>query len=160
IRFHSGISLAASFADETAKFTKSKVGLIPCADGGTKISQWQPGEILFDHAIMMTKLAMRTSNLGGIIWHQGESDCRNFDADKYRKDFLTMVTQLRKAINAENLPFIMGEISESIAADGWNVKDNPSKMNRLLHTLKDEIPCCEIALATGLDLKDDGHLFL
>lgn len=36
--FHSGISLAASFADELQKQTKKKIGLIPCAFGGTKIS--------------------------------------------------------------------------------------------------------------------------
>lgn len=50
--------------------------MIPCADGGTKIKQWQPGELLYDHAVAMAKLAMRTSKLCGIIWHQGESDCR------------------------------------------------------------------------------------
>ena len=69
----SGIGLAASFADEYAKTTQKAAGLIPCADGGTRIAQWMPGEILFDHAVMMTKLAMRTSEFGGIIWHQGES---------------------------------------------------------------------------------------
>jgi hypothetical protein len=72
--FHSGIGLAASFADQLATENECQIGLIPCADGGTRLSQWMPGEILFDHAVMMTKLAMRTSRLAGILWHQGESD--------------------------------------------------------------------------------------
>lgn len=37
--WHSGVSLAASFADSFAKHFDKEVGLIPCADGGTKISQ-------------------------------------------------------------------------------------------------------------------------
>ena len=65
----SGICLGASFADEVARATGDRVGLIPCADGGTKLSQWMPGEVLYDHAVMMTKLAMRSSRLCGILWH-------------------------------------------------------------------------------------------
>lgn len=31
--FHSGVGLAASFADEYAKYFNDTIGLIPCADG-------------------------------------------------------------------------------------------------------------------------------
>ncbi|MBQ2401175.1 MAG: hypothetical protein II311_04070, partial [Lachnospiraceae bacterium] len=34
-----------------------------------------PGELLYDHAVMQSKLAQRTSEIAGILWHQGESDC-------------------------------------------------------------------------------------
>ena len=71
----SGANLAASFAAQLQKETGAKIGLIPCADGGTRISQWQPGEVLFDHAVFQAKLAQRTSLLTAILWHQGESDC-------------------------------------------------------------------------------------
>ncbi len=154
IRFHSGVSLAASFADEVAKLTQSNVGLIPCADGGTSISQWQPGEILFDHAVMMTKLAMRTSQLGGIIWHQGETDCEDFDEDRYSTQFLNMMTTLRRELQAETLPLIIGELSEQIGPE-WELGDTPKRMNRLLHSLKEQLPFCEIASADHLSLKAD-----
>ena len=36
-RFRSGVSLAASFAEEYARYFQSPVGLIPCADGGTSL---------------------------------------------------------------------------------------------------------------------------
>lgn len=157
-KFRSGVSLAASFADEFAKFSQMPVGLIPCADGGTKISQWQPGSVLFDHAVMMTKLAIRTSEFGGIIWHQGESDCKDFDRNRYRNMFLNTMTELRKTLNAEGLPLIIGEISEKILPV-WNVGDGPQKLNKLLHELKNEIPYCEIASADGLTLKEDGLHF-
>ncbi len=41
----SGINLA-SFADAYSKDKNVKVGLIPCADGGTSLAQWQPGSLL------------------------------------------------------------------------------------------------------------------
>lgn len=157
-KFHSGVSLAASFADEFAKHTQTAVGLIPCADGGTCIAQWQPGEVLFDHAVMMTKLAMRTSNFGGIIWHQGESDCRNFDPQAYREKFFNTMHALRRELNAEELPLIIGELSEGIT-EYKNLGDAPLKMNQLLHQLKDELPCCGIVSAANLTLKDDGIHF-
>ena len=59
--FRSGVSLAASFADEYARKFQTPVGLIPCADGGTQISQWMPGEILFDNAVHCARLALRTT---------------------------------------------------------------------------------------------------
>ena len=70
VEFRSGVSLAASFAQEYAHAYDRKVGLIPCADGGTKLIEWQPGEILFDHAVMQAKLAQRSSKICGILWHQ------------------------------------------------------------------------------------------
>lgn len=156
--FHSGIGLAASFADEYAKHYQHSIGLIPCADGGTKIAQWQPGELLYDNAVMNAKLAMRTSCLGGIIWHQGESDCHTFDPEKYSRDFLYMMRTLRAELGDESLPLIIGEISENIS-ERWKVGQAPPKMNKLLHSLKDELCMCEIASAEGLELKADGIHF-
>lgn len=155
--WHSGVSLAASFADSFAKHFDKEVGLIPCADGGTKISQWQPGEILFDHAVMMTKLAMRTSNFGGIIWHQGEADSKYFDEEVYSKMFLNTMNGFRKELG-ENIPIIIGEISENIS-EGWGIKFAPD-MNRLLHKLANSIPNCKIASSNGLELKSDGIHFV
>ena len=156
-RFHSGVGLAASFADELARYSNRKIGLIPCADGGTKIEQWQPGEILFEHAVMMAKLAMRTSRLCGIIWHQGESNCDNFDGAEYRRLFLNTMTSFRKELGAENLPIIIGEISEHIAPE-WGLS-HFSHMNVVLHDLQGELPLCGIASAENLILKEDGIHF-
>ena len=75
--FRSGISLAASFAEEYAETYNRRIGLIPCADGGTSLCEWQPGGILFDHAVMMSRLAQRTARIVGILWHQGESDSKD-----------------------------------------------------------------------------------
>lgn len=156
--FHSGIGLAASFADEFAKYTGQDVGLIPCADGGTKLCQWMPGEILFDHAVFMTKLALRTSQLGGILWHQGESDCNAEDVKTYKKRFIRMITELRRQVGAEELPLIIGELSENITP-GWNCGEYPPVMNRIFHEIAEELPYCRAVSSKGLTLKPDGIHF-
>lgn len=157
--FHSGISLAASFADEYAKHFGVQTGLIPCADGGTRISQWMPGEILFDHAVMQTELALRTSKLEAIIWHQGESDCHtDEDVLAYKDKFLHMITELRKRIGAEGVPVIIGELSENIAPC-YNVEDRPCKMNKVFYSIAKELQLCGVASSAGLELKADGLHF-
>ncbi len=157
--YHSGISLAASFADSLQKFTKAKIGLIPCAVGGTKISQWMPGEILFDHAVMMAKLAMHTSCFSGIIWHQGESDCGNDeDVFSYKEKFMTMLSALKKELGTKDIPVIIGELSGNIT-DMWNVGDRPLKMNEVFLEIAKEVPFCGVASSQGLTLKPDGIHF-
>ena len=156
-KYASGVSLAASFADSFANYTGLEVGLIPCADGGTVIEQWQPGELLYDHAVMMARLAMRTSCLSGILWHQGESNCRNLNEAEYRRLFLHLMESLRRDLGAGNLPLVIGEISEDISPD-HGVKDM-SEMNCLLHRLQAQCPNCAIVQAKDLPLKDDGIHF-
>src|SRR5476651_440762 len=71
----SGIGLAASFAGAwRLKNEHEQIGLIPCADGGASLDDWAVGGPLFENAVFQAKLALRTSTLGGILWHQGEND--------------------------------------------------------------------------------------
>ena len=156
-RFRSGIGLAASFADELSQYTGLEIGLIPCADGGTIIEQWQPGEPLYDHAVMMAKLAMRNSEFGGIIWHQGESNCKNLDTAKYRELFLNTMTSLRRDLGAEDLPLIIGEVSEKIDPK-WGFTDM-RELNVLLREMPKELPRCAIVSVEGMELKEDGIHF-
>lgn len=158
-RYRSGISLAASFADAYAKHFGSPVGLIPCADGGTQIDQWMPGELLYDHAVMQTKLALRTSQLKAIIWHQGESDClSDKTVEAYRERFLRLIDSLRKDLDAENVPVILGELPQQIGP-GWKTEDREKRLNEILRGLALEIPYCAIASSVGISVKPDGVHF-
>ena len=157
--YHSGVGLAASFADETQKLLGARIGLIPCADGGTSMDKWSVGSSLYDHAIFMAKLAMRSSTLAGIIWHQGESDCHRIeDALAHREKFLTMITALRRELGAESLPLIIGELPENIT-EKWGVADRPQLVNRAYRELAAELPVCAIASSQGLELRYDGIHF-
>ena len=108
----SGISLAESFADAYQKEHGVRVGLIPCADGGTQIAQWKKGSLLFDHAVMMAKLASRTSNIAGILWHQGESDCKEELCGSYGESLEAFYRDLTQETGLSDVPFIAGGLGD------------------------------------------------
>ena len=157
-KFAPGIGLAASFADELQKYTGRKIGLIPCAYGGSRIEKWLPGEALYDNAVFTAKLALRDAKLGGIIWHQGESNCRECHENGYAEKFLDTMNSMRRELSAESLPLIVGEISEDIGPI-WNLEDWPVKFNALLWDLAKELPLCAIVSQEGLTLRHDGIHF-
>ena len=155
----SGVCLAASFADELANATGERIGLIPCADGGTKLSQWMPGEVLYDHAVMMTKLAMRTSRLCGILWHQGESDCLHEERVRtYPERFIEMITTMRRDLGMGDIPVIIGELSELIDPK-YNRSEYLGMMNENFAEIARRIPNCAVVSSKGLVLKEDGLHF-
>jgi len=157
IGFHSGIGLAASFADEYAKYFDEEVGLIPCADGGTKVIEWQPGEVLYDHAVMQAKLAQRTSEIAGILWHQGESDSVNVeDRDNYRDRFMNMITTMKADLGlADDIPVLIGELGEFLC----DYRDGACKyykdINGILRGLADELDGGGFVSSAGLKSKAD-----
>jgi len=127
--------------------------------GDTAAANLHPGSVLFDHAICQTKLALRSSVLRGILWHQGENDCVSDDlVDEYKEKFITMITALRKELGAERVPVIIGELSENIS-DEYNLGTRPTRLNKIFYEIADEIECCKVVSAKGLSLRDDGIHF-
>ncbi len=159
--FAPGVCLATSFADAYQKETGRRTGLIPCADGGTKICQWQPGEANFDHAVFQTRLAMRTSSLRAILWHQGESDCYGEDLETYVDGFKTMITEMRRQIGDETLPVLIGELSRDIPKTArWNMTpETIDRMHANFAQIVREVPRCALVSSEGLTLNPDGIHF-
>ena len=111
-RAFSGISLAESFADAYQKEHNVEVGLITCADGGTQLSQWKKGSLLYDNAVYQTRLAERTSTLAGVLWHQGEADCTEGLSKVYKGKFEQLVKDLKADLNLTDVPFLAGGLGE------------------------------------------------
>ena len=66
-----GVGPAASFAQAWCNANKNKqIGLIPCAEGGSSIDEWNKEGALFRHAVSEAKFAMGNSELIAILWHQ------------------------------------------------------------------------------------------
>lgn len=112
-RQFSGSCLAESFAKAYyLDHPDVSVGVIPCADGGTSLSQWEEGGLLFDHAVACAKLAMRTSRLVAILWHQGEGDCSEACAAAYFDRITATMKALRRELGAEDVPLIVGGLGD------------------------------------------------
>ncbi len=111
-RSFSGICLAESFADIYSKEKDVDVGIIPCADGGTSLDQWQPDGLLFDHAVYMSELASRTSTICAVLWHQGEADCSPQLYPLYEKKLTNIINEFRKRLNLYDVPFLLGGLGD------------------------------------------------
>lgn len=135
-RRFSGTSLAESFAEKYAKVHGVDVGLIPCADGGTCLDKWQEGSILFDHACYMAELASRNSEIKGILWHQGESDCPDDKYPFYEVKLSLMIDAFRKKPYLKDIPFIVGGLGEYLMTMNENpVYQNAGHINRALQNI-------------------------
>jgi len=110
-----GVGLGFAFAKCAAdKRNGVMIGLIPCAVGGTPVKDWQPGAVLFQNAVQRTQLALKQGGiLKGILWHQGEAECRSPElSSAYAHNLTQVIEGFRKAFNTPNVPFIAGELGE------------------------------------------------
>ncbi len=114
-RAFSGVNLAESFAEKySAEHDNVTVGLIPCADGGTCLDQWQIGSLLYDNAVFNARLAQRTSTIAGVLWHQGESDCTEGKYHVYYQKLEKIFDGLRRDLNLYDVPFLVGGLGDFI----------------------------------------------
>lgn len=111
-RVTAGINLVESFADLYANEKNTDVGIIPCADGGTCLNQWAVGEVLFDHACQMAELAMRSSEIAAVLWHQGESDANSKFYMDYKEKLITILDAFREKLGLYNVPFLLGGLGD------------------------------------------------
>lgn len=156
-RSTSGVSLAESFAEKYAAAHNVDVGLICCADGGTQLEQWMPGSLLYDNAICQAKLALRTSTLAGVLWHQGESDCLDNLYAIYENKLLQMLKQLREDLNLCDVPILLGGLGDFLAEcsrTDWELK-NYHFINDALKSAAKALPLTSFVSAKGLGANPD-----
>ncbi len=116
-RVFSGVCLAESFAEAYVKKYGVDIGLIPCADGGTELDLWQEGSLLYDNAVNNARLAMRTSKIVGILWHQGEADSTKEFASTYKERFEKMISAMQRDLGID-VPVIIGGLGDFLADYG------------------------------------------
>ena len=159
-RATAGVCLAESFADLYAKEQDTDVGLIPCADGGTCLDQWMPGSVLFDHACAMAELASRASVIRGILWHQGEADCREHLYPQYEEKLTVILTALRERLGLTDVTVLLGGLGDFLAnctlAD--YLKNYP-RVNAALQGTAAHLPHAAFVSAEGLTANPDNLHF-
>jgi hypothetical protein len=108
-----GVGLAASFAGLWCSDNPGeKIGLIPCAEGGSSIDEWSIGGKLFRHAINEARFAMEDSELAGVLWHQGESDSHNGGYKGYGEKIARIFNEIRTVLSVPDIPFITGGLGD------------------------------------------------
>lgn len=154
----SGVGLAASFAQRFALDNEGDtIGLIPCAEGGSSIAEWHIGGPLLSHAIEQGKLALKESQLAGIIWHQGESDAYNGNYTNYYNQLEQLFTYLRVTFEDSELPIIIGGLPDFLGKTGFGMqcveyKEIDAELRRYADTHKHTY----YVTAEGLEANPDG----
>ena len=158
-RVTAGYSLGESFAEEYAREHGVDTGVIPCADGGTSLDQWAVGGVLYENAVFCAKQAMRTSHLVGIIWHQGEADCKPPLFETYYDRLTVMMTALRRELGAEDVPIVVGGLGDFLAIRAEKEEKphmkNYALVNRQLARFAESFPRTAFASAEGLSANPD-----
>jgi hypothetical protein len=148
-----------AFGLEMAKANpKGKIGLIPCAVGGTAIDSWEPSAIdpvtkkyPYDDAIARLRMAMKSGVIKGIIWHQGEANSTPERSPDYLEKLAALIERLRAVAGDKNLPFVAGELGR--------YRDRYQLINDQLQLLSEKVRNTALASSEGLTDKGDNTHF-
>ncbi|MBW4890322.1 sialate O-acetylesterase [Mucilaginibacter sp. HMF5004] len=135
-----------------------KIGLIPCAVGGTSIEQWLPGAFHaptnthpYDDAVLRIKAAMQYGVIAGVIWHQGESNSGGQRSKQYIAKLNELITRVRTLVGNPTLPFIAGELGR--------YRPVYANINTQLAKLPDSVAYTAVVSSEGLVHKGDTTHF-
>lgn len=141
-----------SFANMVREKMRVVVGLVPCAVGGTAITRWGRGEVLYENMVKRAKESVEDGGeIKGLLWYQGESDTSDIhDAEAYQGNMEKLIENVREDLGLPSLPIVMVAI---ISGDGKYVDKVREAQLRI------NLPNVVCLDAMGLDLKED-HLHL
>ena len=88
------------------------VGLIPVAKGGARIDILKKGSNIYEDAMKKAKFAAENGTIKGVLWHQGESDCRDERRESYESKLHKLIADVRTDLQIKELPFIVGNLPE------------------------------------------------
>jgi hypothetical protein len=154
---NAGVGPGLAFAEVlSGREPGARIGLIPCAVGGTSINLWVKGAKLYEEALCRARLALQSTapvkaRLRGVLWLQGEADANEKGMATYEAKLLKLVDDLRTDLAIPDLPFIACTIGEfKPDADG----QKKAEMNQLFLSLPGKRP--HTACVDARDLK--GHI--
>ncbi|KAF5198528.1 putative carbohydrate esterase [Thalictrum thalictroides] len=105
-----GIGPGMAFANSIREIDPriGTIGLVPCAIGGTNISEWHHGMSLYNNLVNRAKAALKQGGtIRAILWYQGESDTiSRTDADSYGLNLKKLMLDLRVDLDSPMLPII------------------------------------------------------
>ncbi len=148
-----GAGVGLPFALEMVKRTGVPIGLIPCAHGGTSMTQWDPalkdqgGDSLYGG--MVRRFVLAGGRIKGVLWYQGESDASPAAAPLFEEKFRSFIQAVRKDFAQPDLPFLYVQIGRHVSGAGaaqWNqVQDAQLKVeSQLANALMTGCTDCEL----------------
>jgi len=154
-----GTGLGIPFAREMVAATGVPIGLVPCAHGGTSMTQWNPAHRDEGGNSLYGSMYRRFKEVGGkvtgVLWYQGESDAGAAAVSLFHDRMVQLVAAIRKDFNNPDLPFYQVQIGRFVVAFG-----NPAwkEIQSLQTRCAADIENCEIVASVDLELDDPIHV--
>ncbi|VAH99646.1 unnamed protein product [Triticum turgidum subsp. durum] len=126
------------------------VGLVPCAQGGTPITNWSRGSEMYERMVTRARVAgAGTGRIAALLWFQGEADAmRREDALAYTGRMEAFVRDVRRDLAMPNLLVIQVGIATAQKQGKW--LDLVRKQQRAVR-----LPNLKYVDAMGLPLAND-----
>lgn len=130
-----------------------RIGLVPCAVGGTSIRRWSKNGDLFKAAVEQARVAATRGTLAGILWHQGETDAEGkTTAGAHAEKLAQVVRDLREALGRPDLPFVAGQLGDFLPAQKF---PSAEAVHAAIATLPSLVERARVVSADGLTDKGD-----
>ncbi|KAH6769412.1 carbohydrate esterase [Perilla frutescens var. frutescens] len=143
-----GMPFSSSLLERDPGF--GPIGLVPCAVGGTGITEWSRGGCLYNRMLKRVRAALLEGGmLRGMLWYQGETDAGGrADADVYKMRLEEFFEDLRRDLMCPWLPIIQ----VALASIGNDSAVRERVRNAQLNTSLPNVKCVD---AAGLPLNGD-----
>jgi hypothetical protein len=155
-----GVGPGLSFALKIVEYhNEDSIGLVPAAVGGTSIKDWQKNKVYenlnvkpYNDAVERAKKAIASGSFKGVVWHQGENDCKDPAFLKaYPRYFYHFLDSLKADLKVEQLPVVIGELGHFF----YQKRPLAKTLNDTLRRLAERDPCIAIAASDSLVDKGD-----
>lgn len=96
------------------------IGLVPCAIGGTRISEWARGSALYGQLMRRAEAALQSTGgtIRALLWYQGESDTVTHEEAKlYKIRLERFFTHVRSDLHLPSLPIIQVHMYNEIISN-------------------------------------------
>ena len=162
-----GLAMAAQMFERRSEQLSAqpgrRIGLVPCAVGGSSISTWQPGARFeiepgrwvqpFDDTLRRMRLASTAGRWRGVLWHQGESDSNERDAPHHERRLRDLIERLRAAAGDAQLPVLIGQMGRW-PAKPWSAAK--AEVDAVHQRVAQTLGHAAFVSAEGLGLHADG----
>ena len=156
-----GAGSALTFAKEMVQRTGIPIGLIPCAKGGTNLTQWDPEkkdrESLY--GALLHRVAAAGGKVAGVLWYQGEADSRETRAGLYAERFRHLVASLRTDLSAPELPLYYAQLARFAGEElSGHTVQSEEIVREAQRQAESRIPHSLLLATIDLELEDHIHL--
>ncbi len=153
-----------SFAKRMYEITGVPQGVISCAHGGTKMTQWDPERASLGteeslYAAMMDRFHSNGSHVKGMFWFQGCSDTPENDRPLFKSRMVDFIAALRRDVG--DIPVVQTQIGrfawpcnplEDKNWESWNdIRQQQNELPSLIARM-------DTVHTIALELADDIHL--